>query len=670
MALSFAAYTGNGSNKNFAVTFPYIAKSDVTVTVDGVAVAFTWISGSLVQTAVAPAVGTYIVVRRSTEKATALVDFEDASTLTESDLDLFSAQTLYVAQETHDALVNSVTLNALGQMDAQSKRISNVADPVAPNDAITKSWAEAEFAQWKDASVAAAVAAEASAGAADVARGASATNAAVATTKAAAAATSESNAAAYLAQMLALSGTNAGLVSVLAKDTTIDATGASDISAKLNAALNSIWASGQTAVIPAGAFNMGKAQIALPDYAKVVCHPNAEIKRTADPTTFDASAPLVSLGNNARWYGGKLNNATVSATSSTSTTIGNGSKTFTVQSGRTFAAGYVRLTSRANRGNYMEGPVTSYSGTTLVVDVAFTTGSGTFADWDICQANAYQTAVMVYSKSNAVVEGVSAVGYWYVGFLMYAVNAPGVSGLLVSNCTFRDCIASAALNRPFYVYGNVQDSALLNCASFGLAVSQYAFNFNPGNATGFANTIQRNQVEACRAIGSLYQGFEVAEQSNLNTFVNCFAAFCSKGSGFLSQVANSGATPTGNKFIGCEAFQCMYGFHLNGAYNATYSACRASYNANGGFFLNDAEYTQLSTFVGCRADNNAGAGFYIGAKSLRNDFDAVCATANTTYGFQLITGGYNTHINGRSYNNTVGNLSDNGNASDISLRTT
>lgn len=70
-------------------------------------------------------------------------------------------------------------------------------------------------------------------------------------------------------------------------------------------------------------------------------------------------------------------------TSTTSNTIGTGSKTFTIQSGRTIAIGNpVTIAVTASPGtNWMYGLVTSYSGTTLQVNVTQTGGSGTYAAW-------------------------------------------------------------------------------------------------------------------------------------------------------------------------------------------------------------------------------------------------------------------------------------------------
>jgi hypothetical protein len=72
------------------------------------------------------------------------------------------------------------------------------------------------------------------------------------------------------------------------------------------------------------------------------------------------------------------------ATSVTSLAIGTGSKTFTTQAGLAYLTGNrVRAASAADGTNFMEGLVTSYSGTTLVVSIDLIGGSGTKTDWNI-----------------------------------------------------------------------------------------------------------------------------------------------------------------------------------------------------------------------------------------------------------------------------------------------
>jgi hypothetical protein len=76
--------------------------------------------------------------------------------------------------------------------------------------------------------------------------------------------------------------------------------------------------------------------------------------------------------------------AALKGTSTSSILIGTGSKTFVTQAGKQFASGqFVLIVSDANPANYMHGQVTSYIGTSLVVNVIDVGGSGTLTDWTI-----------------------------------------------------------------------------------------------------------------------------------------------------------------------------------------------------------------------------------------------------------------------------------------------
>jgi hypothetical protein len=77
------------------------------------------------------------------------------------------------------------------------------------------------------------------------------------------------------------------------------------------------------------------------------------------------------------------------ATSTTSLAIGTGSKSFTVQTGLPILPGaWMVASSAANVANWMAGQVTSYGGSTLVLNVTSVGGSGTLADWNINLAGA------------------------------------------------------------------------------------------------------------------------------------------------------------------------------------------------------------------------------------------------------------------------------------------
>lgn len=141
MALSFIQVEGNGSTREFAVPFPYIAKDHVKATVNTVQTSFTWLNPNLIQFALAPPLGAVVEIRRETPN-TAAVDFVDGSTLTEEDLDRSAQQLLFLSQETRDKVAANLSLTTTGTFDARNRRISGALDPIDDQDLVTKKWAE------------------------------------------------------------------------------------------------------------------------------------------------------------------------------------------------------------------------------------------------------------------------------------------------------------------------------------------------------------------------------------------------------------------------------------------------------------------------------------------------------------------------------------------------
>ena len=143
MANSFVRYTGNGSTTQYAVSFTYRDQADVTVTINGVATtAFTYnASGTQITFTSAPANGSAIEIRRRTSQSSRLVDYAAGSVLTENDLDTDSNQAFFMGQEAIDDAGDVIKLDyANFQWDVQSKRLTNVADPVNNNDAVNKAF--------------------------------------------------------------------------------------------------------------------------------------------------------------------------------------------------------------------------------------------------------------------------------------------------------------------------------------------------------------------------------------------------------------------------------------------------------------------------------------------------------------------------------------------------
>jgi len=114
----------------------------------------------------------------------------------------------------------------------------------------------------------------------------------------------------------------------------------------------------------------------------------------SDPTNFAergdaflAALPLFVDEANATAAAMNLN-STID-TSASSVAIGTGAKTFVVSSGKSFQPGMYLIIAdtAAPSTNSMHGQITSYSGTSLVVNVLSITGSGTKSAWRISQSS-------------------------------------------------------------------------------------------------------------------------------------------------------------------------------------------------------------------------------------------------------------------------------------------
>ena len=154
------SYTGNGSTKEFNISFAYIEESHIKVALDEVAttaftvdtstspkkvVMNTLASETSTQTTTgAPKSGVAVVVFRDTPLNNALVDYTDGSTLIADDLDKSNQQFLFLLQEQDDEQAANIQSTIAGQ-DAQNKKIINVADPTAAQHAATKNYVDTNF---------------------------------------------------------------------------------------------------------------------------------------------------------------------------------------------------------------------------------------------------------------------------------------------------------------------------------------------------------------------------------------------------------------------------------------------------------------------------------------------------------------------------------------------
>lgn len=152
-------YPLNGSTVDFGITFEYLARKFVSVTLIGkdrkelvLNQDFRFITKTQITTtrAWSPSDGyTMIEIRRFTSATERLVDFADGSILRAYDLNIAQIQTLHVAEEARDLTADTIGVNNDGNLDARGRRIVNLANAVEDGDAINlgqvKQWNESAW---------------------------------------------------------------------------------------------------------------------------------------------------------------------------------------------------------------------------------------------------------------------------------------------------------------------------------------------------------------------------------------------------------------------------------------------------------------------------------------------------------------------------------------------
>jgi hypothetical protein len=110
MAITSNTYTGNGSNKLFSITFPYIETTDIDVYLNGtlqtVTTQYTFANATTVEFVTAPGNGVTVVLQRTTQKETLNATFFPGSSIKAADLNENFDQLLYISQENTDVVNN------------------------------------------------------------------------------------------------------------------------------------------------------------------------------------------------------------------------------------------------------------------------------------------------------------------------------------------------------------------------------------------------------------------------------------------------------------------------------------------------------------------------------------------------------------------------------------
>jgi len=167
MATTSNTYTGNGSNKLFSITFPYLDTSDVDVYLNGtlqtITTQYTFANATTVEFVAAPTNGAVILLDRSTDDSDNPATFFPGSSIKAADLNENFDQTLYVVQEINNSVVkltdplyaNKTYIDAAdalkvnkagdtmsGNLAMAGNKVTGLGTPSASADAVTKSYVD------------------------------------------------------------------------------------------------------------------------------------------------------------------------------------------------------------------------------------------------------------------------------------------------------------------------------------------------------------------------------------------------------------------------------------------------------------------------------------------------------------------------------------------------
>ena len=146
MANSYVTYTASAAQTDFAITFAYLLTAHLGVAKNGVELGASDFSivtspSVLARLTSGAAAGDIIKVFRITPATTMLVDFQDASVLTEQDLDDSNRQLLYLTQEAYDN-GTGISLDFDNKWNFEAIPATNLAAPTSDTDACTKAYTD------------------------------------------------------------------------------------------------------------------------------------------------------------------------------------------------------------------------------------------------------------------------------------------------------------------------------------------------------------------------------------------------------------------------------------------------------------------------------------------------------------------------------------------------
>ena len=149
MAITSNTYTGNGSNKLFSITFPYIESTDVDVYLNGtlqtITTHYSFANATTIEFVAAPANGAIVKLDRSTDDSDNPATFFPGSSIKAADLNENFDQTLYVVQELGNQLSNKVNKSGdtmSGNLVMAGNKVTGLGTTSNATDAATKTYVD------------------------------------------------------------------------------------------------------------------------------------------------------------------------------------------------------------------------------------------------------------------------------------------------------------------------------------------------------------------------------------------------------------------------------------------------------------------------------------------------------------------------------------------------
>ena len=310
MALSYVTYTANGSTNQFDITFSYIDRTHIKVYVNNVEdSSFTFINDTRIQTSSTPTNGQVVKIDRDTPTTSRLVDFQDGSVLTETDLDKSANQNFFISQETVDEVADKLGKANDGIFDATNVRIKNLATPTSANDAATKNYIDTQTTSAATSatnSANSATAAASSATSAASSATSATSSASTATTKASEASTSATNAASSATAAASSASTASGHASTATTKASEASTSASNASTSASTASTQATNAASSATAAASSASSAATAQTASETAKTA----AETAQTAAETAKTAAETALDTFDD-KFLGSKSSNPSV-----------------------------------------------------------------------------------------------------------------------------------------------------------------------------------------------------------------------------------------------------------------------------------------------------------------------------------------------------------------------